>query len=118
MKVPIQYALTAPERLPLNGGRVDFPRLQSMTFLAPDRNRFRCLQLAYDALALGGTAPAVMNAANEIAVEAFLGNAISFDRIPALIAGTLESQKIVARPELEDTIEADRAARAFARTLL
>jgi len=118
MKIPIQYALTAPERLPLNGGRVDFPELHSMTFFAPDRKKFRCLQLAYDALALGGTAPAVLNASNEVAVEAFLAKAMSFDRIPSLIAKTLESQTIVSNPALEETIEADRAARAIARTLL
>jgi 1-deoxy-D-xylulose-5-phosphate reductoisomerase len=118
MKIPIQYALTAPERLPLNGGRVDFPQLHSMTFFAPDRTKFRCLQLAYDALELGGTAPAVLNAANEIAVEAFLGTKIGFDRIPDIIARTLDAHAPISKPSLEQTIEADRGARATARTLL
>jgi 1-deoxy-D-xylulose-5-phosphate reductoisomerase len=117
MRIPIQYALTAPERMPLNGGRVDFPALQSMTFFAPDRKKFRCLQLAYDALAAGGTAPAVMNAANEVAVEAFLAGTIPFDRIPRLIARALEEHGTTHDPTLEETIEADRKTRSFIRTL-
>ena len=111
MKIPIQYALTFPNRLPMNGGRVSFPKLQSMTFFEPDRTKFRCLQLAYDALSLGGTMPAVMNAANEIAVEAFLGKRITFKRIPELIDNAMTSHKVVPAPDLTDIIEADNATR-------
>jgi len=118
MKIPIQYALTYPERLPLNGGRVNFPDLHSMTFFAPDRAKFRCLQLAYDALTLGGTAPAVLNAANEVAVEAFLGQKTAFDRIPELIEKALQAHTVRPHPEFEHTVEADRDTRKFVRTLL
>ena len=118
MKLPIQYALTYPERCPMNGIRVDFPKLQSMTFFTPDRNKFLCLQLAYDALALGGTAPAIMNAANEVAVQAFLEKKISFDRIPELIERALAKQKNHILPDLEHTFESDYNTREYVRTLL
>jgi 1-deoxy-D-xylulose-5-phosphate reductoisomerase len=100
------------------GGRVDFPKLQSMTFFTPDRDKFRCLQLAYDALALGGTAPAIMNAANEIAVQAFLEKKILFHRIPELIEQALAKQKNHISPDLEHTFQSDERAREFVRTLL
>ncbi len=118
MKIPIQYALTYPARLPLNGGRIDFPKLRSMTFFKPDRGKFRCLQLAYDALATGGTAPAVLNAANEVAVEAFLGRSISFQQIPELIDRALAQHERRSAPEFEHIIEADSQARTFVRSLL
>jgi 1-deoxy-D-xylulose-5-phosphate reductoisomerase len=118
MKLPIQYALTFPHRFPMNGERMSFPKLRSMTFFEPDRNKFRCLQLAYDALSQGGTLPAVMNAANEIAVEAFLGKRISFKRIPDLIEKTMTSHKTSPSPELPDIIEADRLARQHAVSLI
>lgn len=118
MKIPIQYALTYPDRSPLNGVRVDFPKLQSMTFYEPDREKFRCLQLAYDALSLGGTAPSVLNAANEIAVEAFLNRRISFQKIPELIDQALSSHKVQPKPELEHIIEADSGTRAYVRRLI
>ncbi len=118
MKLPIQYALTFPQRFPMNGQRMSFPKLQSMTFLEPDRKKFRCLQLAYDSLAQGGTLPTVMNAANEIAVEAFLAKRISFQRIPELIEKTMRSHKVFSSPELPDIIEADRLARQHAESLI
>jgi 1-deoxy-D-xylulose-5-phosphate reductoisomerase len=118
MKLPIQYALTYPERCPMNGSRVDFPKLQSMTFYTPDRGKFRCLQLAYDAMALGGTAPAIMNAANEVAVQAFLEKKISFHRIPELIEQALASQTNHVSPDLEHTLQSDNKAREYVRTLL
>ncbi|HEY4613800.1 MAG TPA: 1-deoxy-D-xylulose-5-phosphate reductoisomerase [Bacteroidota bacterium] len=118
MKIPIQYALTYPERSAMNGGRVDFPKLQSMTFFQPDKIKFRCLQLAYDALATGGTAPAVLNAANEIAVEAFLDKRISFKQIPELIDRALGNHTPHRSPELQDILEADQTTREFVRTFL
>ncbi len=111
MKLPIQYALTFPDRLPMNGDRVSFPKLQSMTFLEPDRTKFRCLQLAYDALNLGGTIPAVMNAANEMAVGAFLDKKISFNRIPELVEEAVSSHTMKPSPDLQDILEADKTAR-------
>ena len=118
MKLPIQYALTYPERCPMSISRVDFPKLQSMTFFTPDRNKFRCLQLAYDAMALGGTAPAIMNAANEVAVQAFLEKKITFCRIPELIEQALAKQKNHVSPDLEHTFQSDHNTREYIRTLL
>jgi len=117
MKLPIQYALSFPERWPMNGARVDFPILQSMTFFEPDRERFRCLSLAYEALSLGGTAPTVLNAANEIAVQGFLRGEISFEKIPIFIERALGGVKMCSNPELADVFETDRKTRAFVRTL-
>jgi 1-deoxy-D-xylulose-5-phosphate reductoisomerase len=118
MKIPIQYALTYPERYPLNGCRIDFPKLQSMTFFTPDLDKFRCLQLAFDALSAGGTATAILNAANEIAVQAFLEKKITFHRIPELIERSLARQSNHISADLEHTFEADRKTREFVRTLL
>ena len=118
MKLPIQYALSYPERWPMNGARVDFPALRAMTFFEPDRTKFRCLDLAYDALSLGGTAPAILNAANEMAVGAFLQRRISFEKIPIVIERALSLHKTRPCPDLQDIIEADREARMFVGTLL
>ncbi|HVN47377.1 MAG TPA: 1-deoxy-D-xylulose-5-phosphate reductoisomerase [Bacteroidota bacterium] len=118
MKLPIQYALTYPERLPLDGTRIDFPHLHTMTFFAPDTEKFRCLRLAFDALAIGGTAPAAMNAANEIAVDAFLHRKILFTKIPELIERALSIHTNHHAPELEHTLEVDAKTREYVRTLL
>lgn len=118
MKLPIQYALSYPERWPMNGSRIDFPALQSMTFFEPDWEKFRCLRLAYDALGLGGTAPTVLNAANEVAVSFFLNHKISFDKIPAVIERALSMHKTRSNPEIQDIIEADHETRNFVGTLL
>ena len=118
MKLPIQYALSYPERWPMNGARVDFPALRSMTFFEPDRAKFRCLGLAYDALSLGGTAPAILNAANEMAVSAFLQHRISFEKIPIVIERALSLHKTRPNPDLQDIIEADLQVRALVGTLL
>jgi 1-deoxy-D-xylulose-5-phosphate reductoisomerase len=102
----------------MNGQRVDFPKLSSMTFFEPDRAKFRCLQIAFDVLSLGGTAPAAMNAANEVAVEAFLNRNIPFGKIPGLIEKAVRSHKNNPSPELDDIIEADIATRKFVRSIL
>jgi len=114
MKLPIQYALGYPKRLPAAFPRFDFTQYPALTFEAPDKETFRCLQLAYDAMRIGGTAPCVMNAANEIAVQAFLEDRIGFLEIPTLIEGMMESMEIIQQPTLEDFIEIDRATRAKA----
>lgn len=118
MKIPIQYALTYPARVAMNGKRVDFPKLCAMTFFEPDRKKFRCLQIAFDVLALGGTTPAAMNAANEIAVEAFLGRKISFKRIPELIDNAISWHKSVSQPDLGDIVAADASVRKYVHSLL
>jgi 1-deoxy-D-xylulose-5-phosphate reductoisomerase len=118
MKIPIQYALTYPARFRMNGARVDFPKLSTMTFFKPDREKFRCLQIAYDALSLGGTAPAAMNAANEIAVEAFLDRKITFKRIPELIDRAVSTHKHLPSPDLNDIVETDALTRKYTNTLI
>jgi 1-deoxy-D-xylulose-5-phosphate reductoisomerase len=118
MKLPIQYALSYPERWPMNGGRMDFPALRSMTFFEPDRVKFRCLDLAYNALSSGGTAPTILNAANELAVGAFLNRRITFEKIPVVIERALSMHKTLPQPDLQDIIETDRRVRASVGTLL
>ena len=117
MKIPIQYALTYPERSASDFLRVNFPTLQQMTFFEPDLKKFRCLQLAFDALAAGGTMPAAMNAANEVAVAAFLNGTITFSRIPDTIARTMERHTVSDDMTLENIVETDRWAREVARNL-
>jgi 1-deoxy-D-xylulose-5-phosphate reductoisomerase len=117
MKIPIQYALTYPERSASDFLRVNFPKLQQMTFFEPDWKKFPCLRLAFDALDAGGTMPAAMNAANEVAVAAFLSGAISFSRIPDTIAGTMERHTVSRDMTLENIVEADRWARDVARNI-
>jgi 1-deoxy-D-xylulose-5-phosphate reductoisomerase len=111
MKLPIQYALTYPERRLSNLRRIDFAELGQMTFLPPDQEKFECLGLAYSALRQGGTAPAILNAANEIAVVLFLSKKISFDRIPRIIEYALGKVPSVQSPALEDIIETNNTVR-------
>ena len=111
MKIPIQYALTYPERSPAAYGKVDFAALKQMTFFEPDRQKFRCLGLAYQALTMGGTAPAVLNAANEVAVSMFLEGDLPFSSIPEVIEKALCDHKPVLHPRLEDIVRADRETR-------
>lgn len=118
MKLPIQYALTYPERISSQNMRVDFPKLHEMTFFKPDAQRFKCLRLAMDALREGGTMPAVMNAANEIAVEKFLNGTISFLQIPEIIERAMERHTTRHASVIADVIEADANARHFAHALL
>jgi len=113
MKVPIQYALTWPERTRSRWDRLDFSKLNGMTFLQPDTEKFRCLPLAYGALRAGGTAPVVLNAANEVAVELFLAGRLTFDRIPDLIAESMDRFPAEAAGELATIIDADRRTRSY-----
>ncbi len=114
MLVPIQYALTYPERQPLDQPRMDLVALGSLTFEAPDLQRFPCLQLAYDALEVGGSAGCVLNAANEVAVYAFLDGRIGFTAIPEVILRTLDKMELVAEPSLDGIVEIDQVARSVA----
>ncbi|HLX11584.1 MAG TPA: 1-deoxy-D-xylulose-5-phosphate reductoisomerase [Bacteroidota bacterium] len=115
MKMPIQYALSYPERLQTANSRIDFASLGAMTFAAPDRGKFECLDLAYDALHSGGTAPAVMNAANEVAVAMFLQKRIPFDSIPGMIRHALEEVHVRIADTLESVVQADGEARNAVR---
>jgi len=112
MRVPIQVALSFPERWPAPHPRIDWTRLSRLDFEEPDTERFPCLRLAFDALAAGGTAPAVLNAANEAAVALFLDERIGFTDIPRLVEAALEHAEAAA-PRALDALEAvDREARA------
>ena len=117
MTIPIGYALAYPGRLPLAYLRpLDLPAAGALTFVAPDRERFPCLGLAYRALDAGGTMPAVLNAANEVAVERFLAEDIGYGDIPALVAAVMAAHTPVAATDLETLLDADRWARAVARS--
>jgi len=111
MKGAIAYALSYPERLALNQPLPDFAKIGSFTFQSPDTKKFPCLALAFEACKIGGTLPAVMNAANEIAVDAFLNKELSFMQIPEIIKKTMDKHQIIAHPEMDEIIEADRWAR-------
>ena len=111
MKVPIQYALSYPERWAAPHERIDWAGLRCLDFAPPDLDAFPCLRLAYDALESGGTAPAVLNAANEAAVARFLGGAIPFTDIPRLIEKALGALARTSVPTLEALREADVQAR-------
>lgn len=113
MRLPIQYALTYPERLASTFPRVDFALLREMTFSRPDSGKFQCLELAYAALKAGGTATTVLNAANEVAVEKFLSRQIKFTDIPALIREALDHFPPTSSPDLPAIIETDRSTRRY-----
>ena len=117
MRTPIQLALTYPQRCKNSFPKLDFLKCSQLTFEQPDTKTFRCLQLAYDALTAGGTMPAAMNAANEIAVAAFLNNKISFTAIPAIIEKVMQGHTVNICPSLDDIIEVDRWARNAARQI-
>jgi len=118
MKLPIQYALTYPERPQSLFQRLDFAALERMTFLAPDMEKFQCLALAFQALRCGGTAPAVMNGANEVAVQEFLEGRVPFNAIPELIGAALAAHRLTPHPALEDILRADQEARSFVHNRL
>jgi 1-deoxy-D-xylulose-5-phosphate reductoisomerase len=118
MKTPIAYALSYPERIPLKLPPLDLCSIGSLTFEEPDLQRFPCLKLAYAAIAAGGVAPAVLNAANEIAVEAFLGGKIPFLAIPKIIEAVLDRHDPLVPVHLDDILHADRFARVEARRLI
>lgn len=111
MRIPIAYALAYPERLELDLPRLDFFTVQTLTFQEPDLNRFPCLKLAFAACKAGGTMPAVLNAANEVAVQAFLDNRIPFSGIPRLVNQAMEEHALDPAAELEAILEADAWAR-------
>lgn len=115
MKVPIQYALSYPNRLPLRTPRLDLVALARLDFRAPDFARYPCLQMAYEAGRAGGTLPTVLNAANEIAVEHFLRGDIPFLAIEEVVARTLEHHEKMTDPTLEEIHLADQWARTFAQ---
>jgi 1-deoxy-D-xylulose-5-phosphate reductoisomerase len=111
MRLPIQYALTYPERWTTPLERLDIFRQPTLEFFEPDLEKFPCLSLAYKALAAGGTAPAVLNAANEIAVEAFVNEKLAFTEIPRIIEAVLAAHTPEAADDLDVILRADARAR-------
>ncbi len=118
MRLPIQYAMTFPERWPLNVARLSIHDIGKLEFFPPDPQKFPCIRLAYEAGQKGGTAPAIVNATNEVAVSLFLEKKITFLQIPDVIEQVLHTMPIVSSPQLSDVLNADRHARAKTRQML
>lgn len=118
MRLPIQYALTYPQRLPGPVPRLDWTKLPKLAFEAPDTAKFPSLRLAYEAGKRGGTMPAVLNAANETAVYAFLHRKISFLNIPVIVEKVMEKHASINNPDLGEIMEADLWARKAAEELI
>jgi len=118
MRTPISYAMRYPERLPLDLPSLDLTEIGTLSFCKPDHDRFPCLNLGYESLRTGGTMPATMNAANEIAVDAFLNGGIRFTEIAEVIRQTMDAHMPQAVSSLEDALEADRWAREKAESLV
>jgi len=117
MKLPIQYALTYPDRLTNKFPRLNLAQIGNLTFFSPDLEKFECLMLAYNALSIGGTAPCIMNAANEIAVNKFLNGKIKFSHIPQLISTALEKIENHRSSDIDAIFECDKETREFVMAL-
>ena len=118
MKLPIQYALGFPQRIPNEYPRFDFKKISTLSFEEPDLKTFRSLALATDALYKGGNLPCILNAANEIAVWAFLRNRIGFLDMTDVIEKTTDKLAFIAQPTLEEYLESDGEARSYAASLI
>ncbi|HEX8967749.1 MAG TPA: 1-deoxy-D-xylulose-5-phosphate reductoisomerase [Chloroflexota bacterium] len=115
MRLPIQYAMAHPRRLAAPVARLDLPAVGKLTFSSVDAVRYPCLALAYESGRRGGTCPTVLNGANEVAVERFLGYDLGFTQVAELIDAALQAHTPSPAPSLEEVVEADAWARAFAR---
>jgi len=113
MRLPIQYALSFPDRLQNEFTSTSLTDIAELSFFKPDFSKFECLKLAFDVLEEGGTAPCILNAANEIAVEKFLNNEISFLEIPNLIKKALDEIENIQKPDIETIIECDSLTRKY-----
>ncbi len=111
MRLPIGYALGYPQRIGTPFGRIDWSELRRLDFEVPDLDTFRCLGLAYDAGRAGGTAPATLSAANEVAVDAFLAGRLRWQQIPDVAKAVLDRHDVVVPRDVDDVVAADRAAR-------
>ena len=118
MREPIQYALSYPARLTLDNRKLDFAELGELTFSAPDTDRFPALGLAYEAIGKGGNMPCIMNAANEVAVQAFLEGKIGFYDISDIISGTMAGVDFVKEPDLDTIFATNAEALAKAASIL
>lgn len=117
MCLPIQYALTYPERVGSDRVQTNFPKLGTLTFEEPDVERFPAIELARKAGDVGGTLPAVLNAANEVAVEAFVNRRINFPQITQTVRQTMDRHQLISHPTLEQILEADAWARQTAASI-
>lgn len=115
MREPIQFALSFPERLPLNNKKLDFAALGSLTFERPDFDRFPCLELAFEAIRRGGNVPCAMNAANEAAVAAYLAGRIGYFDIARTVSEAMETVSYIAKPAVEDILATHEAVFARAK---
>jgi 1-deoxy-D-xylulose-5-phosphate reductoisomerase len=118
MKLPIQYALSYPERLELKAKRLDLAQIKSLSFENPDLDKSPCLKYAYDAGKTGGTLPAVLNAANEIAVYAFLDGKIKFLDIPKLVNKMMKQHKTIKNPSLNEILDVDEKVKEHTKKII
>lgn len=118
MRLPISYALTYPKRYKYNFENLDLAKIVRLEFFIPDLNKFSCLKIAIEAIKCGGNAPTILNAANEIAVKAFIANKIKFTDIPIIINKTLEKIQFVKTIDFDIIIQTDSETREFAETLI
>ena len=117
MRLPIQYAFSFPERLPLNGDRLDLFR-QPLEFFEPDMEKFRCLRMAYESIRQGGNMPCIVNAANEVVNEAFRKDKCGFLEMGEIIEATMQKATFIAKPTYDDYIATDAEARRIAGEML
>jgi 1-deoxy-D-xylulose-5-phosphate reductoisomerase len=118
MRIPISYALSFPQRLPLDLPRLDLSRNEALSFFEPDPERFPCLKLAYQSIEIGETMPAILNAANEVAVNAFLEGFLKFTEIPIFLQRIMEEHEVKSVHTIEDILRADHWARERTKALL
>ena len=118
MRLPIQYALSYPYRIPLDTPRISFGELAELTFFKPDRERFPCLAIAEESLRRGGNTTCAMNGANEVAVEAFLKEEIGFMEIPDIISRAIAMVPFIGKPTLDDIYSTNFAAREAAEQII
>ena len=118
MRLPIQYAFSYPDRLPLDGERLDLFKARSLEFFEPDVNKFRCLALAYEAIGKGGNMPCILNAANEVANAAFRRGECTFHSMADIIEKTMQQATFDKAPNLDTYLQTDQEARHIAATLV
>ncbi|MGD0916928.1 MAG: 1-deoxy-D-xylulose-5-phosphate reductoisomerase [Thermodesulfobacteriota bacterium] len=118
MRIPISYALSFPQRLRLNLPRLDLSQKGGLTFFPPDPERFPCLKLAYRSIEIGETMPAILNAANEVAVNAFMEGSLKFTEVPLLIQRVMKDHEVKSAHTIEDILRADHWAREKSKAIL
>ncbi len=117
MKLPIQYALSYPDRYESNFVETDFPSISELTFFSPDKTKFKCLDLAYEVMEHGGTSPCILNAANEVAVDKFLKGKIEFNMIPGIIEDALTNIENNSEPDLATIFDCDYRTREYVKKI-